>query len=138
MSPVISHAEEGWDLAKRLGARLEAAETKLAEEQAYARQQKQLRAEAEAEVERLRESASRHVCESHTGCADLLAAKTAEIERLRCIISPGDAAAFEEHMATREAHWVAQVERLREMIGVALHVPNWREILQRALRGGGE
>ena len=31
VSPVISHAEEGWELAKRLGAKLEAAEAKLAE-----------------------------------------------------------------------------------------------------------
>ena len=35
---------------------------------------------AEVEVERLRESASRHVCESHTGCADLLAAAIAKAE----------------------------------------------------------
>ena len=40
----------------------------------------------------------------------------AEVERLRAIISPGDAAAFEEHMAAREAHWVAQIERLRVII----------------------
>lgn len=111
--------------------------------------------EKEAEVERLRESASRHVCESHTGCADLLAAaKTAEIERLLCIISPGDAAAFEEHMAAREAHWVAQVERLREALtgservlrGWAVSAPKGgsltyeleADILRAALRGGGE
>ena len=110
---------------------------------------------AEVEVERLRESASRHVCESHTGCADLLAAaKTAEIERLLCIISPGDAAAFEEHMAAREAHWVAQVERLREALtgservlrGWAVSAPKGgsltyeleADILRAALRGGGE
>ena len=68
----------------------------------------------------------------------------AEVERLRCIISPGDAAAFEEHMATREAHWVAQVERLREEIE---RVRGWafehgydglEEQLRAALRGGGE
>jgi len=40
----------------------------------------------------------------------------AEVERLRAIISPGDAAAFEEHMATREAYWVAQNNRLRDTI----------------------
>ena len=33
-----------------------------------------------------------------------------EIGRLRAIISLGDAAAFEEHMAAREAYWVVEVE----------------------------
>jgi chromosome segregation ATPase len=32
----------------------------------------------------------------------------------------------------------AEVGRLREMIEVALHVPNWREILQRALAPEGK
>ena len=71
-------------------------------------------------------------------------AQRAEVERLRCIISPGDAAAFEEHMAAREAHWMAQVERLR---GSVEYVRGWafehgfdglEEMMSAALRGGGE
>ena len=39
-----------------------------------------------------------------------------EVGRLRAITSPGDAAAFEEYMAAREAHWVRRVARLEELI----------------------
>jgi hypothetical protein len=36
---------------------------------------------SEAEVERLRESASRHICEGHTGCVDLLAIQATRAEK---------------------------------------------------------
>jgi hypothetical protein len=36
---------------------------------------------SEAEVERLRESASRHICEGHTGCVDLLAIEATRAEK---------------------------------------------------------
>lgn len=39
-----------------------------------------------------------------------------EVGRLRAITSPGDAAAFEEYMAAREAHWVRRVARLEGLI----------------------
>ena len=50
-----------------------------------------------------------------------------ELERLRAIISPGDAAAFEEHMAAKEAHWVAQIERLKSQISGRTLLPELTE-----------
>jgi len=68
------------------------------------------------EIERLRDELNTKTAEWYTMMEEGKKQR-AEVGRLRAIISPGNATSFEEHMAAREAHWVAQVERLRAKNG---------------------